>query len=161
MEIKELKIGDEVQVVFGSQRMRDADDEKWVYEPYFENGTVASVGEYGKNAKVEFKDGSFTIIDEDTEWYLIPSSTEVATHEASEIKKPHHYMFENGTEAIKIINMIVKRYKQSIVAAQIYNAIKYIIRAPFKNGIKDLKKAKESINFAIKFWDNKEMEYKE
>ncbi|EGQ2725511.1 DUF3310 domain-containing protein [Staphylococcus pseudintermedius] len=70
-------------------------------------------------------------------------------------------MFENGTEAIKVINMIVKRYKQSIVSAQIYNAIKYIIRAPFKNGVKDLKKAKESINFAIKFWDNKEMKYKE
>ncbi|WP_330994081.1 DUF3310 domain-containing protein, partial [Staphylococcus pseudintermedius] len=82
------------------------------------------------------------------------------THETSEINKPHHYMFEDGTEAIKIINMIVKRYKQSIVAAQIYNAIKYIVRAPFKNGVEDLKKAKESINFAIKFWDDKEMEYK-
>ncbi|EHV5300887.1 DUF3310 domain-containing protein, partial [Staphylococcus pseudintermedius] len=76
------------------------------------------------------------------------------------IKKPHHYVFEDGTEAIKIINMLVKRYKQSTVAAQIYNAIKYIIRAPFKNGVEDLKKAKESINFAIKFWDDKEMEYK-
>lgn len=160
MEIKDLEIGDEVQIVRGVQRVRDEDDEKWVYEPCFEKGEVIDVYEKGSEARVDFKNGTCTVINADTEWYKIPSNTKIATHETSEIKKPHHYMFKDGTEAIKIINMIVKRYKQSIVAAQIYNAIKYIVRAPFKNGIKDLKKAKESINFAIKFWDNKEMEYK-
>ncbi|HEC2229106.1 TPA: DUF3310 domain-containing protein [Staphylococcus delphini] len=160
MEIKDLKINDEVQVSFGAQCVRDEDDEKWIYEPYFENGKVIDVYDKGSKAKVEFKDASYTILDEETEWYKIPSNTKIATHETSEIKKPHHYMFEDGTEAIKIINMLVKRYKQTIVAAQIYNAIKYIIRAPFKNGVKDLKKAKESINFAIDFWNDEEMEYK-
>ncbi|EGQ3908126.1 hypothetical protein GH124_11555 [Staphylococcus pseudintermedius] len=42
--------------------------------------------------------------------------------------------------------MIVKRYKQSIVSAQIYNAIKYIIRAPFKNGVKDLKREQKVLD---------------
>lgn len=38
MEIKNLEIGDEVQIVRGVQRVRDEDDEKWVYEPCFEKG---------------------------------------------------------------------------------------------------------------------------
>ncbi|QUM66194.1 DUF3310 domain-containing protein [Staphylococcus delphini] len=160
MEIKDLKINDEVSVMVSSQRLRDTDDDKWVYEPIFETAKVVEVDKDGLFASIVFADGKWGELDKETEWYKVPSNTKIATHEASEIKKPHHYMFEDGTEAIKIINMIVKRYKQSIVAAQIYNAIKYIIRAPFKNGVKDLKKAKESINFAIKFWDDKEMEYK-
>ncbi|EKO0722513.1 DUF3310 domain-containing protein [Staphylococcus pseudintermedius] len=159
MKIKDLKINDEVSVMVRSQRLRDTDDEKWIYEPIFETAKVVEVDKDFQFATIVFKDGTFGEVNSDTEWYPIPSNTKIATH--SEVKRPHHYMFENGTEAIKVINMIVKRYKQSIVSAQIYNAIKYIIRAPFKNGIKDLKKAKESINFAIKFWDNKEMEYKE
>ncbi|MDK3623206.1 DUF3310 domain-containing protein [Staphylococcus pseudintermedius] len=159
MKIKDLKINDEVSVMVSSQRLRDTDDEKWIYEPIFETAKVLEVDKDFQFATIVFKDGTFGEVNSDTEWYPIPSNTKIATH--SEVKRPHHYMFENGTEAIKVINMIVKRYKQSIVSAQIYNAIKYIIRAPFKNGIKDLKKAKESINFAIKFWDNKEMEYKE
>ncbi|ANS89897.1 DUF3310 domain-containing protein [Staphylococcus pseudintermedius] len=159
MKIKDLKINDEVSVMVSSQRLRDTDDEKWIYEPIFETAKVVEVDKDFQFATIVFKDGTFGEVNSDTEWYPISSNTKIATH--SEVKRPHHYMFENGTEAIKVINMIVKRYKQSIVSAQIYNAIKYIIRAPFKNGIKDLKKAKESINFAIKFWDNKEMEYKE
>lgn len=160
MEIRDLKIGDEVQVESGVQRMRDTDDDKYVLETVFEMAKVIEVDKKYEFAEVVFGNGSRSEINAGTEWYLIPSNTKIATHERPAIKKPHHYVFEDGTEAIKIINMLVKRYKQSTVAAQIYNAIKYIIRAPFKNGIEDLKKAKESINFAIKFWDNKEMEYK-
>ncbi|HEC2231917.1 TPA: DUF3310 domain-containing protein [Staphylococcus delphini] len=158
MEIKDLKINDEVSVKVSTQRLRDTDDEKWIYEPIFETAKVVEVDKDGLFASIIFTDGNWGELDKETEWYKIPSNTKIATH--SEVKKPIHYMFEDGTEAIKIINMIVKRYKQSIVATQIYNAIKYIVRAPFKNGVKDLKKAKESINFAIKFWDDKEMEYK-
>ncbi|HAR6120593.1 TPA: DUF3310 domain-containing protein [Staphylococcus pseudintermedius] len=160
MQIKELKINDEVSVKVSTQRLRDTDDEKWIYEPIFETAKVVEVDKDGLIASIVFVDGKWGELDKDTEWYLIPSNTKIATHERPAIKKPHHYVFEDGTEAIKIINMLVKRYKQSTVAAQIYNAIKYIIRAPFKNGVEDLKKAKESINFAIKFWDDKEMEYK-
>ncbi|EMZ6974942.1 DUF3310 domain-containing protein [Staphylococcus pseudintermedius] len=160
MQIKDLKINDEVSVKVSTRRLRDTDDEKWIYEPIFETAKVVEVDKGFQYATVVFKDGTFGEINADVEWYLIPSNTKIATHERPAIKKPHHYVFEDGTEAIKIINMLVKRYKQSTVAAQIYNAIKYIIRAPFKNGVEDLKKAKESINFAIKFWDDKEMEYK-
>lgn len=33
MEIKDLKINDEVSVKVRTQRLRDTDDDKWVYEP--------------------------------------------------------------------------------------------------------------------------------
>uniref|UniRef100_UPI002B4891F8 hypothetical protein n=1 Tax=Staphylococcus pseudintermedius TaxID=283734 RepID=UPI002B4891F8 len=99
MEIKDLKIGDEVQVTFGALRVRDEDDEKWIYEPYFENGTVVSVND--KNAKVEFKDASYTVIDADTEWYLIPSNTKIATYE-----RPKHY----GSSEIDLIDYWCERY---------------------------------------------------
>ncbi len=147
MEIKDLKTNDEMSVVVSSQRLRDTDDEKWIYEPIFETAKVVEVDKGFQYATVVFKDGTFGEINADVEWYLIPSNTKIATHERPAIKKPHHYVFEDGTEAIKIINMLVKRYKQSTVAAQIYNAIKYIIRAPFKNGVEDLKKGERKHKF--------------
>lgn len=33
MKIKDLKINDEASVMVSSQRLRDTDDEKWIYEP--------------------------------------------------------------------------------------------------------------------------------
>ncbi|HEC2198690.1 TPA: hypothetical protein R1938_002618, partial [Staphylococcus delphini] len=66
MEIKDLEIGDEVQIVVGVQRVRDEDDEKWVYEPCFKNGEVIDVYEKGSKAKIDFKDGSCPVINADT-----------------------------------------------------------------------------------------------
>ncbi|EHP0464458.1 hypothetical protein KND93_002398, partial [Staphylococcus pseudintermedius] len=79
MEIKDLKIGDKVQIVRGVQRVRDEDDEKWVYEPCFENGEVIDVYEKGSKAQVDFKNGTCTVINANTEWYKVPSNTKIAT----------------------------------------------------------------------------------
>ncbi|PCF79250.1 MULTISPECIES: hypothetical protein [Staphylococcus intermedius group] len=72
MEIKELKIGDEVQVETGVQRMRDTDDEKYVSETVFGMAKVTKVDEKYGFAGVTFKDGTIGEIDADTEWYPIP-----------------------------------------------------------------------------------------
>ncbi len=152
-----LSKGDRVRVVTGCHK--DNDGDKWIDEPIWETGTVKGYWAPGITI-INLDSGGTKWLKDSEEWEKLPISRKIATHETSAIKKPHHYVFEDGTEAIKIINMLVKRYKQSTVAAQIYNTIKYIIRAPFKNGVEDLKKAKESINFAIKFWDDKEMGYK-
>ncbi|WP_242449677.1 hypothetical protein [Staphylococcus delphini] len=86
MEIKNLKINDEVSVVVSSQRLRDTDDEKWIYEPIFETAKVTKVDEKYEFAEVTFKDGAIGEINADTEWYPIPSNTKVATH-----ARPEHY----------------------------------------------------------------------
>ncbi|EGQ3123487.1 hypothetical protein H2495_000891 [Staphylococcus pseudintermedius] len=96
MEIKELKINDEVSVKVSTQRLRDTDDEKWIYEPIFETAKVVEVDKDGLFASIVFVDGKWGELDKDTEWYLIPSSTKIATHERPAIKKPHHYVFEDG-----------------------------------------------------------------
>lgn len=109
MQIKDLKIGDKVSVEVGSQQFKDTDDEKWVYETIFGTAEVTKVNETYEYTNVIFENGTYGEINADVEWYPIPSNTKIATHETSEINKPHHYMFENGTEAIKVINMIVKK----------------------------------------------------
>lgn len=43
MEIKDLKTNDEVSVKVSTQRLRDTDDEKWIYEPIFETAKVVVV----------------------------------------------------------------------------------------------------------------------
>ncbi|MCS4486361.1 DUF3310 domain-containing protein [Staphylococcus americanisciuri] len=81
-------------------------------------------------------------------WEKIPSSKEVE----STVVKPKHYIFSDGTEAKTFINKIAERYKQGSVAYHVGNCAKYIIRAPFKNGLEDLKKAQESLGLAIECW---------
>ena len=51
---------------------------------------------------------------------------------------------------------LLKRLEKHINASVFYhvgNALKYLMRSPRKNGLEDLKKAKQSIEFAIKSWE--------
>ncbi len=86
MEIRDLKIGDEVQVESCVQRMRDTDDDKYVLETVFEMAEVIEVDKKYEFAEVVFGNGSRGEINADTEWYPIPSSTKIATHERPAIK---------------------------------------------------------------------------
>ncbi|MDF0160077.1 hypothetical protein O0K51_12630, partial [Staphylococcus pseudintermedius] len=86
MEIKELKINDEVSVKVSTQRLRDTDDEKWIYEPIFETAKVVEVDKKYEYANVVFENGTYDEIDADVEWYKIPSNTKIATHD-----RPAHY----------------------------------------------------------------------
>ncbi|HGE9028272.1 TPA: hypothetical protein ACJI49_002312 [Staphylococcus pseudintermedius] len=72
MQIKELKINDEVSVKVSTQRLRDTDDEKWIYEPIFETAKVVEVDKDGLFASIVFVDGKWGELDKDTEWYPIP-----------------------------------------------------------------------------------------
>ncbi|EKI4610897.1 DUF3310 domain-containing protein [Staphylococcus pseudintermedius] len=119
MEIKELEIGDEVQIVRGVQRVRDEDDEKWVYEPCFEKGEVIDVYEKGSKASVDFKNGTCTVINADTEWYKIP------THE-----RPAHY----GNSDIDLIDYWCKRYTPEELRGAFKSHIsKYVDRLGYKD----------------------------
>lgn len=72
MKIKDLKINDEVSVKVSTQRLRDTDDEKWIYEPIFETAKVVEVDKDGLFASIVFVDGKWGELDKDTEWYPIP-----------------------------------------------------------------------------------------
>ena len=69
------------------------------------------------------------------------------------VNHPSHYN-RGKIEAIVIIEQIASAYPIK-VALSIGNTVKYLIRAPFKNGVEDLKKAQWYLNRAIKNWDVK------
>ncbi|EGQ3038743.1 DUF3310 domain-containing protein [Staphylococcus pseudintermedius] len=141
MEIKDLKIGDEVQVSFGTQRVRDEDDEKWIDEPYFENGTVVSIYDWGRKAKVEFKDGSYTVLDKDTEWYLIPSNTKIAMHD-----RPAHY----GDSNKDLIDYWCERYSAEELRGAFKSQIsKYVDRLGYKDD--EIKELNKIIDYATRY----------
>ncbi len=67
------------------------------------------------------------------------------------VNKPSHYTY-GKIEIIEIVEQVTATYPIKI-AFSIGNALKYICRAPFKNGVEDLKKAVWYLNRAIKKWE--------
>lgn len=68
------------------------------------------------------------------------------------VDQPSHYQFDKFN-AHAIIEAVGKTYKSASVFYHVGNALKYLMRSPRKNGLEDLKKAKQSIEFAIKSWE--------
>ncbi|MDE9953650.1 hypothetical protein [Staphylococcus pseudintermedius] len=101
MQIKDLKINDEVSVKVSTQRLRDTDDEKWIYEPICETAKVVEVDKDGLFASIVFADGKWGELDKDTGWYPIPSNTKIATHD-----RPAHY----GNSNKDLIDYWCERY---------------------------------------------------
>lgn len=64
------------------------------------------------------------------------------------VNHPNHYQNIAGVEAIDILNDIVKDLpgKQ---AAMLWNAMKYLLRFQKKNGLEDLKKARNYLQYLI------------
>lgn len=69
------------------------------------------------------------------------------------VNKPSHYTY-GKIEIIEIVEQVTATYPVKI-AFSIGNALKYISRAPFKNGVEDLKKAVWYLDRAIKKWEEK------
>lgn len=68
------------------------------------------------------------------------------------VHEPPHYQFGKFS-ARMIIELVGKTYKSASVFYHVGNALKYLMRAPRKNGLEDLKKAKQSVEFAIITWE--------
>ncbi|UXS22593.1 DUF3310 domain-containing protein [Staphylococcus delphini] len=141
MEIKDLKINDEVSVMVSSQRLRDTDDEKWIYEPIFETAKVTKVGTIYEFAEVTFKDGTIGEIDKETEWYPIPSSTKIATHE-----RPAHY----GNSNKDLIDYWCERYSAEELRGAFKSQIsKYVDRLGHKDD--EVKELNKIIDYATRY----------
>ena len=69
------------------------------------------------------------------------------------VKQPPHYQFGIFTANV-IIEAVGKTYKSASVFYHVGNALKYLMRAPRKNGLEDLEKARESVDMAIKVWED-------
>ncbi len=151
MEIRDLKIGDEVQVESGVQRMRDTDDDKYVLETVFEMAEVIEVDKKCEFAEVVFENGSRGEINAGTEWYPIPSSTKIATHKEDVVNQPGHYTY-GDIEVIDYCDQVCKTYPPEL-APYVFNAIKYVSRATHKNGKEDIAKAKYYVQRLFDKWE--------
>lgn len=64
------------------------------------------------------------------------------------VNHPDHYKNIAGVEAIDILNDVVKDLP-GIQAAMLWNAMKYLLRFQKKNGVEDLKKAQNYLQYLI------------
>ncbi|ELJ9288511.1 DUF3310 domain-containing protein [Staphylococcus pseudintermedius] len=151
MKVKDLKINDEVSVKVSMRRLRDTDDQKWIYEPIFETAEVIEVDKKYEFAEVVFGNGSRGEINADTEWYPIPSSTKIATHKEDVVNQPGHYTY-GDIEVIDYCDQVCKTYPPEL-APYVFNAIKYVSRATHKNGKEDIAKAKYYVQRLFDKWE--------
>lgn len=109
-------------------------------------------------AEVENQAGrTFTITDND-DFIKVnePFTRKVDMQEEQDmVHEPPHYQFGKFS-ARMIIELVGKTYKSASVFYHVGNALKYLMRAPRKNGLEDLKKAKQSVEFAIETWEAEE-----
>lgn len=106
-------------------------------------------------AEVENQGGyKFTITDNDDFMRVnVPFTHKVDMQEEQDmVHEPPHYQFGKFS-ARMIIELVGKTYKSASVFYHVGNALKYLMRAPRKNGLQDLKKAKQSVEFAIENWE--------
>lgn len=67
------------------------------------------------------------------------------------ISSPKHYQGAHGMEVRDVQRNFVPHYQRygGMVASDVGNVIKYILRAPDKNGLEDLLKAKQFLDWII------------
>ena len=107
-------------------------------------------------AEVENQIGyKFTLTDSDDFMKVNePFTRKVDMQEEQDVvHEPPHYQFGKFSARV-IIELVGKTYKSASVFYHVGNALKYLMRAPRKNGLEDLKKAKQSVEFAIENWED-------
>ena len=65
------------------------------------------------------------------------------------IHSPKHYIGNNGLEVEEVLRNFIPRYEDSYVGHRVASAMEYLARAPLKNGLEDLKKARYNLDQAI------------
>ncbi len=100
---------------------------------------------------MEFETGNRIHIfgdEEDTEGPVIQRIND--THDP--VNKPSHYML-GDIEVKDIIAIVADKYHKGSVAHNVASALEYQMRAPEKNGLEDIKKARKCLDFAIENWE--------
>ncbi len=134
-KIKDLKVGYKIEIL--GDRM---------------TGEVSKISSNGKSAQIRVDDGVYRDITDNIDFTILEWN---ATPQYAEdmVNSPSHYNY-GDIEVVDFIDQVTKHYN-SDVAYHIGNAIKYISRAPHKNGKEDVAKAKWSIERAFENWEVK------
>ncbi|MEX5651178.1 DUF3310 domain-containing protein [Staphylococcus cohnii species complex 1658] len=135
-KIKDLKVGYKVKVLGDNM-----------------TGEVTEIADNGKSAEIQVDDGVYRVINDNndftiTEWNAVPEYAE------DTVNHPSHYML-GDYEAKDIVSLVADKYHKGSVAHNVASALEYQMRAPEKNGLEDIKKARKCLDFAIENWDVK------
>ena len=79
------------------------------------------------------------------------ASVEDKSHKAEDmVFHPSHYQGDEGLEAREVMQNFTPRYHKygGLVSSDIKDSIKYILRAPIKNGVEDIDKAINMLQYA-------------
>lgn len=71
------------------------------------------------------------------------------------IHLPNHYTWRDCGETLELIETFVKNQTDPYLAFGEGNVLKYLVRYPKKNGVEDLKKAREYLNRMIEHMEGK------
>lgn len=66
------------------------------------------------------------------------------------VNTPKHYLGLEGLEVEDVLMNFIPKYDDGYVAHRVSSAIEYLLRAPEKNGIEDIKKAKKNLEQALR-----------
>ena len=132
-KIKDLKVGYKIEIL--GDRM---------------TGEVTEIADNGKSAEIQVDDGVYRVINDNYDFTIIEWN---ATPQYAEdmVNSPSHYMLGNH-EVKDIVSLVADKYHKGSVAHNIASALEYQMRAPEKNGLEDIKKAKKCLDFAIDNW---------
>lgn len=135
-KIKDLKVGYKVKVLGDNM-----------------TGEVTEIADNGKSAEIQVDDGVYRVINDNYDFTIIEWN---ATPQYAEdmVNSPSHYMLGNH-EVKDIVSLVADKYHKGSVAHNIASALEYQMRAPEKNGLEDIKKARKCLDFAVENWDVK------
>lgn len=70
----------------------------------------------------------------------------------SETVKPNHYLgMDEKTQVEDVLRNFIPFYTDSYVAHRVASAVEYLLRAPRKNRVEDIKKARENLNQILEY----------
>ena len=133
-KIKDLKVGYKIEIL--GDRMI---------------GEVSKISSNGKSAQIRVDDGVYRDITDNNDFTILEWN---ATPQYAEdmVNSPSHYMLGNH-EVKDIVSLVADKYHKGSVAHNIASALEYQMRAPEKNGLEDIKKARKCLDFAVENWD--------
>ena len=135
-KIKDLKVGYKVKVLGDNM-----------------TGEVTEIADNGKSAEIQVDDGVYRVINDNNDFAIIEWNA-VPEYAEDMVNSPSHYML--GIHEVKdIVSLVADKYHKGSVAHNIASALEYQMRAPEKNGLEDIKKARKCLDFAIDNWDVK------
>ncbi|MRF37155.1 DUF3310 domain-containing protein [Staphylococcus sp. KY49P] len=113
-------------------------------------GEVTEITNNGKTAEIQVDDGVYRVINDNydftiIEWNAVPKYAE------DTVNHPSHYNY-GEIEVIDYCDQVCKTYPPEL-APYVFNAIKYLSRANYKNGQEDIAKAKYFVQRLFDKWE--------